>query len=148
MQASIVEPSGAVDGIVSTDQAFGLRVLVSKTGTALTSGSDTLNVSLPANYLFGGDTTFTLLTGVADTLQITAPNIASALDTISVTLPTAANDTSTNAPATVQNDRRDIAVRTVAKANLALAITAPDSFSTGTSGMQVQLQVTIWAPPP
>ncbi|MCB0267014.1 MAG: hypothetical protein KDH95_02495, partial [Calditrichaeota bacterium] len=141
LQASIVEPSGAIDGVVSTDQTFGLRVLVSKTGTALTSGSNTLNVSLPANYLFSGDTTFTLLTGVADTLQITAPNIASALDTISVTLQTAANDTNTNAPATVQNDRRDIAVRTVAKANLALAITAPDSFSTGTSGMQVQLQV-------
>ena len=141
LQASIVEPSGAIDGVVSTDQGFGLRVLVSKTGTALTSGSNTLNLSLPANYLFSGDTTFTLQTGVADTLQITAPNIASVLDTISVTLQTAANDTNTNVPATVLNDQRDIAVRTVAKADLALAITAPDSFSTSTSGMQVQLQV-------
>jgi hypothetical protein len=141
IMATIVSPLGAQDGVVSSGQNFGLRVLVNNSGVAGTIGANTVLIDLPAGYL-PGDTTLQLNTGVADTLQLTAPLTASSLSSISATLSSAATDENTNSAASIITAQRDLGIQTVRRADLALSMSAPDSFSTNTAGLPLTLQVT------
>ena len=143
--SAIVDPQGAQDGILSTGQAFSLRVNVRNDGVAGTSGSNSVRIGAPAGYVFsasGNDSLdISLTTGVPQTLTLTAPaTVPPAIDSIRAVLVSPAADENSGAPAPVANTNARVRVRTVQRAALAIAL-EPDFTTVSTNQQNIPVQV-------
>ena len=92
VNASIIEPNGAIDGVLSTGQPFDIQIQVSNSGIAQTTDNNTVRLTLPTGYT---PQTIPIATGAIQNLTFTAPVSASALNKITARLVTPANDENT-----------------------------------------------------
>ena len=70
-----------------------------------------------------------------------APAVPATISNIALNLITAAQDTNTNALATVLNSNRDLPVRTVERALLSVAIQSDSVFSAGQTNIPVTVNL-------
>jgi hypothetical protein len=84
--SEITAPTGALDGTISTEQPFDLRVWVEKTGEAFTSDSNYVTITVPQEFRIGGG-------AFGDSLKLKLGNGLSAAKTLRIfsgaTLPAA-----------------------------------------------------------
>ena len=144
LAASLLAPTGAVDGILSTYQYFDLRIAVNNLGTAGTM-PDSLNevqVELPAGFSSSANLTRPIATGGVDTVRIRAPQAAQGPDVLTVRLVSAAPDINSNTPALVTDSLRQIAnLNTVRRASLDVDVVASGTYSTGQQNVPVNVSV-------
>ncbi|MGH1362329.1 MAG: hypothetical protein ACRBF0_02155 [Calditrichia bacterium] len=140
---SILEPGGALDGVVSTEQFFDIKIEIPDSGQAGTviDSTNLVTVALPSGYKFSDmqtETTLMIATDGADTLRVQAPDTATTSSgQIEFTLVKAAPDANTGVPAEVIDQTDRVGVVTVERAALTL------SFDTNTQFSQNQTNIPV-----
>ena len=144
LAASILAPSGAFDGTLSTYQYFDLRIAVNNLGAAGTM-PDSLNevqVELPPGFTSPDTMIRAIATGGVDTVRIRAPQTARGPDVLTVRFLSSAPDINSNTPALVVDSLRQIAnLNTVRRASLDVDVASAAFFSTGQQNVPVNVSV-------
>jgi hypothetical protein len=127
LSAEIVSPSGAIDGILSTNQAFDILVWVDNIGEAQTAGTNQIKIKVPSGFRLQSSSSDSLiisvLTGYSnrDSMRIFAPDtISSFKKSIQSTLTRAATDVNSNNFALIEKSQDNISVNVVAGASLSI----------------------------
>jgi len=140
LQAAIAAPEGAVDGELSTDQLFQLKIQTLNVGQAgiLDTSRNRIRIQLPAGIQFAdrsGDT-LSIQLGIQDTtLTLRTLNNPLPLQNIVVQLQEVARDENTLEPAAIVNNLVRIPIRVVRKALLQLSVSGDTVMSTGQTGL-------------
>ncbi len=142
LSARIVEPQGARDGELSTNQKFELQIRTENNGTAgLQPGSrNVLKLQLPEGYRLWGDSlsTTTLEWGLGDTvIALQAPAQPAALANVLITVQTPAVEENTAQPVPFVNTSAEVPVRTVERALLKASVSGDTTISVGQTGRLV-----------
>ncbi len=142
--AAITSPAGAVDGVLSTGQAFVVKDTVAFLGAVSDSGR-TAEIQTPSGYLVQGATLQSLpgaVTRTAVSWTVVAPGQPSTLDTIIVL--TRGLDRNTGL-AFLDRDTLVVTVQERAQLNLAARLVAPSGALDGvlSTGQPVDLRVAV-----
>ncbi|NIX00487.1 MAG: hypothetical protein GWN13_19995, partial [Phycisphaerae bacterium] len=107
IQADIVLPLGATDGILSTGQRFDVRVWVENTGEAQTTGNNQVVLKVESGFDIQGSQADSILLNIAtgaafaDTVRIYAPSAPASSQDLPVFIKKAASDENSNKAASI-----------------------------------------------
>ncbi len=144
LAADIIAPTGATDGIISTEQFLDLRLSINNLGAAATTPLDSsdVTISLPAGFTSPENLQRRIATNETDTIRIRAPQTAQGPNVISATFTNVATDINSNLGAAVVDSTDQIEnINTVERANLSVSIAAGNLFALSQSNIPVNVTV-------
>lgn len=144
LTADIIAPTGATDGILSTEQFLDLRLSIDNLGAAVTTPLDSSDVliSLPLGFTSPENLQRRIATNETDVIRIRAPQTAQGPNVISATFTNVATDVNSNLGAAVVDSTDQIEnINIVDRANLSVSIAAGNLFALSQSNIPVNVTV-------
>ncbi|GAB4333447.1 MAG: hypothetical protein Kow0037_11650 [Calditrichia bacterium] len=143
LSAGIVEPAGALDGVVSTRQSFLMKFRMLNAGTAGLADSSEIHLSLPPGFSFSAAQADSQVANI----KLAAPDSLlariytglspTALSPVVAKVVTPARDVNTGAAAALQNDSVLVNMNIVEEARLQVNIQLSDSIVTQNQNLVV-----------